>query len=428
MDTVIASETAAGVTAESIVGPWTRLPARTLVYSHVIPPHASGHATVLSRLFRNVHPDDYRLVTFDDLPDSFQNNQSGGRPLPARTRSYESQWSFAVPPGYPRTLTRARYARRLSAEIAITAVRMARLCRKEECRVIVATSGTMPRLPAAVVAARLAQVPLVLLIWDFWRFQEEEPFLRRLVSALEPAVYGAASAIAVPNELLADSIARVDGVRPVVIRNPVDDAAIDGAPDGSLFEHRPGPYRIVFSGQIYEAMSDAVINLMSALTDPGLDDVELHYYGPQTISDLNAIGVRGRIVCHPFVPPPDIYRVQREADALFLPLAFEGSLKDLIYSSSTTKLADYLASGRPIIVHTPPGAFPAWYARRHECGLVVDTPDPKALAKAIQLLRTDAALGHRLGGRGRERARADFSIERAQKDLVHLLATVLRRT
>ncbi len=43
---------------------------------------------------------------------------------------------------------------------------------------------------------------------------------------------------------------------------------------------------------------------------------------------------------------------------LLLTLAFEGDHKDLVYSSSTSKLADYLASGRPILVHAPPGCVP----------------------------------------------------------------------
>jgi glycosyltransferase involved in cell wall biosynthesis len=399
-----------------------RLPVRTLVYSHVIPPHASGHSTVLERLFRGIDPDGYRLITFDDIPDSFTNNQAGSPPLPARTRSYSSQWIFSVPSDY--RLKRVRYTRLLTTEIAKTARLMAQFCVEEQCQAIIATSGTMPRLPAAALAARLARVPLVLLIWDFWRYQETEPFLRHLVEILEPIVFRSAAAVVAPNELLADSIARLDGVRPVVIRNPIDNAAIEGVRDTLIDRPRSGPWRIVFTGQIYAAMTDAVVNLLTALESPELEDVELHYYGPQSAQELAVIGIKGRIVCHPFIPPPEVYSVQRSADALFLPLAFSGPLKDLIYSSSTSKLADYLASGRPILVHAPPGVFPAWYVRRHGCGLIVDVPDPKVLGQAIQLLQTDSALCRRLGRNGQDRAREDFSAERARRELVRVLEKV----
>ena len=399
---------------------WFRLPVRMLLTSTAFPPLTAGHAVVLDRLFRDLHPDDYRIVHFDDYADQ-ENLHSGWSALPAPTFRYPSDW-WQYLPDYP--LSYVRRLRQLVGTVASTARTLAKICSAEQCRAIVVTTGTLPRLPAAALAAKLARVPLILLIWDFWRYLELDPFHRWVAETLEPAVLRSAAAVVVPNEMLAESIARLTGVRSVIIRLPIDDAALLGQGADPPPRQDSNGFSVVFTGQVYMSMTDPFNRLLAALEEPGMEDVTVHYHGRQSKEVLDVIGVKGRYVPHAFVPPPAVYDVQRDADVLFLSLAFEGLHENLVYSSSTTKLADYLAAGRPILVHAPPGAFPAWYVRRHRCGLVIDTPDPKALARAIALLRQDEGLRLRLGRNALARARADFSIDEARRRLAQLLADV----
>jgi glycosyltransferase involved in cell wall biosynthesis len=51
-----------------------------------------------------------------------------------------------------------------------------------------------------------------------------------------------------------------------------------------------------------------------------------------------------------------------------------------------TKAVEYLASGRPILVHCPEHYFLARFFREHKCGLVVTERDPKALVDAVNRL------------------------------------------
>lgn len=397
---------------------FVRLPARALICSPVLPPHDSGQAVVLGRLFRAIHPEDYRLVAFGSHAGRAAEASSGMEPLPARTFRFDGVWG---PPGRS-PLQPVRDARRFAAETLRRALRLARLIRRERCRVLVASTGMLPSLPSAVLAARLANVPVVLQVFDHWRYQEVEPRQRRLAAWLEGPVLRAGDVVTVPNELLAESIVRLDGVEPVVVRNPVDDAALWGARAPVPWPAAPDQLRIVYTGQVYSAQLDGVKRLLAAIEEPGLEAARLHFYGLQSEADLEAMGLHGKLVCHPFVPPPAIYRVHQTADVLFLPLAFTGVHQEIIRTSSTTKFADYLASGRPTLIHTPPGAFPAWYAARHGCGLVLDAPDPGVLAAALRLLRRDAALRDRLGGNGLDRARADFSVAVARDGLVAAIA------
>ena len=59
-------------------------------------------------------------------------------------------------------------------------------------------------------------------------------------------------------------------------------------------------------------------------------------------------------------------------------------------------MPEYLAAGRPILVHAPSYSYVANYARKEGFGLVVDRLDSGLLRRAILDLKHDAKLCHRL--------------------------------
>lgn len=398
-----------------------RLPARTLVVTPVAPPHDSGQAIVLDRLLRNVHPDDYRLVVFS--MDGTLRQVRDVDPLPGRTVTIPATWREDVEA--QTLLEHVRAARHAAAEVTHRAKIIANIATAERCQVILATTGMLPSLPAAIIAGKMSGLPVVVQMFDHWQMQSVGRTGRSIGRLIEPSIVRSAAAVIVPNELLADIIQRHTGVRPVVIRNPIDDAALaDRIP--APWPRLPKELRIVYTGQVYDAQAEALARVVAALNEPRLSRARLHVYAHQSREDLAAFGVTGSITVHPFIPAPDIYRVHREADVLVLPLAFAGVFRDIIRGSSTTKLADYLASGRPTLVHAPKGSFPAWYAATHSCGLVVDTPSPTALAAALRLLVQDGNLRSRLGEAGLRMARAEFDAGVARRKLACVLGQVAR--
>ena len=83
-------------------------------------------------------------------------------------------------------------------------------------------------------------------------------------------------------------------------------------------------------------------------------------------------------------------------------------------------MAEYLASGRPVLVHAPRDSFVSWYFNRYECGLVVDRKDPAALSQAIWRLPDDADL-RRVGANAHTCAERDFSLEVTRSAFLRLL-------
>jgi len=151
--------------------------------------------------------------------------------------------------------------------------------------------------------------------------------------------------------------------------------------------------------------------------------LSLHAYTPRSQAELARAGVRGeRLVLHAPRGPSEIPAIQRGAGLLFLPLAFHSPYPELVRTSATTKMGEYMAARRPVLVHAPEDSFVSWYFREHRCGVVVDRDDPAALAVALAAVLADEASQAEMIERGWERVRSDFRVESARARLAEVLS------
>ncbi|HEX7295741.1 MAG TPA: glycosyltransferase, partial [Pyrinomonadaceae bacterium] len=135
-----------------------------------------------------------------------------------------------------------------------------------------------------------------------------------------------------------------------------------------------------------------------------------------------------RVIFHGHEPVSAMPDVQRRADILFLALAVNSPHPEIVKTAMPGKMGEYLASGRPILVHAPPDSFISWYFRHYECGVVVDENDPRQLATAINSILTDAALRERVCARARERALVDFDHLKERKRFFEVLERGISET
>ena len=150
---------------------------------------------------------------------------------------------------------------------------------------------------------------------------------------------------------------------------------------------------MVFTGAIYGAQADAIRRLIVALDDPALArlDSHVHLLSPMDRETVASFGIRpGQRVSLRSTSSAEALAVQRSSDVLFLPIAFDLT-PDQVRTASPSKMPEYLAAGRPILVHAPPDSYVARYAREHGFAEVVDEPDATALAHAVHRLATDDA-------------------------------------
>jgi glycosyltransferase involved in cell wall biosynthesis len=385
---------------------------KVAIVSHVLPPTWSGQSMILGRLLHGFDPDEYVLIRTMNLPieaDSF------AEPLPGRCYHLPDAWARM-----PWTTWRLHVAnvRNMAHTLRVRAHGIADVLRRECCDAVVAcTGGDMLDVPAAWLAARKTGVSFYPYFFDHWSQQSlGETWRRRLAQRAESRVLARAAVVIVPNEFLAQELAQRYSVQTAIVRNGCEIPPANPRSDDLPRD----PAEIVYTGAVYEANHDTFRNLVDAL-DLTAREASVHVYTAQTAEQLGDAGIAGPVDIHEHLPVREMPLVQQAADILFLPLAFNSPYPTIIRTSNPGKMGEYLAANRPILVHAPPDSFVAWYFRRHRCGEVVDTLDPRLLADALDRLLEDRAHRAKLASRARERAVADFDIRLARRAFAEVI-------
>lgn len=385
--------------------------------SNVLPPSETAHAAIIQRLLRDLDPESYCLLSSRDYVTDAGRDYTGRLP----GRYYHLSAPYQLTRGHRLGLMRERA--NLLLGVASRARHIARILRQERCdRVVVCTGGNeIYDFPAGYLASRLTGARFYAYLLDQYSHMVSyvlgDSFLRRF----EPLVMRGATAVIVPNEFMRDEVERRYGVKAVIIRNTCDVSAYEGVEAGET-EDDGGEVKIVYTGGVGSLHFDAFRNLLAALDSLGREDVRVHVYTAQPREVIESGGVGGpRIVLHEHEPVSAMPSIQKHADVLFLPLAFNSPYPDIVKTAAPGKIGEYLSARRPILVHAPADSFLAWYFREHGCGLVVDRDDPAELARALERLLSDGELRERLAASAWERARVDFDLPQAQAQFKELL-------
>jgi glycosyltransferase involved in cell wall biosynthesis len=211
---------------------------------------------------------------------------------------------------------------------------------------------------------------------------------------LEPRLIGNAEVIIVTNEGTGEFLRRRYGesFRLEIVRNsafPEDFEGLRTPPSGTP------PFNILFTGNVYWAQEGAVLNMIRAMDLLRDLPVELDLYCPQATASIRSAATGKPNVRLTSAPQSEMPRVQSEATLLFLPLAWGTDAPDIVATASPGKFTDYLASGRPMLVHAPDYSYIARYSRAHDVGIVVDRDDPGVLAGAVREFLRDPDCGAR---------------------------------
>ena len=387
-----------------------RLP-KIAVVTTAAPPSASGQARVLGQLIVPA-----RMAPPVYLTDQIQALEPGRE----RFGSYHSLGParFQLIAGANSPLLRGVNA---FGGLLLTAISRAneitKVLRNEPVKAIIGCTATPFDLPAAYLASRRLKVPFVAYLFDDPVYQWEPGIYRHLARFWEPIWGRGTAAYIVPNEVLAKDVrARNPKANISIVRNPVDLESFSTSSNEA--SERPADladsaWRLVYTGSVYSAQASAFRNLNTALNRLG-GQFKLDVYTSQPLEALAANGLDGPNVQHHAHAPQSVaLSVQRNAGILFLPLSFNSAIPEVILSSAPAKLGEYLAAGRPILVHAPSGSFVTELLREADAAVIVDTPNPDRLAEALGLIANDAALRDRITKNALNLAK-EFHVDRAR--------------
>jgi glycosyltransferase involved in cell wall biosynthesis len=307
------------------------------------------------------------------------------------------------------------------AAATLRAARIARIAKQERCNVIVGSTADIANLPAAFLAAKFASARFYAYLFDSYEYQWIRPIDRAVARRAARLIFPRAHGVIVPNEALRTEIAtRYGGVDATVVPNPFHCLSAEAVRSEYSCD---GTVTIAFFGAVYHVNAGAFCNLIAAMAMPGLERVKLCLYTAQTSEQLAAYGIVGeRVEIHAHIPPSEAASLQQSADILFLPYAFDSPVPEIIQTSAPSKMSDYLAAARPILVHARSDALVCNYFRNHGCGMVVDQNQPAALAAAISELIAHPHVGAELATRARQRARAEFDPDNSRKQFLSLIS------
>lgn len=292
-----------------------------------------------------------------------------------------------------------------------------RIMLDERCRVLVACSGDLLDIPAGAVAAQNVQAAFVPYFFDDYLYQWTS-WKRKVAHVFERKSMRTAASAIVPNEFLANEYYNRYGIECQIIRNP---CLVQQ--DSEICKQRgvSGRPKIVYTGSVYHAHYDAFRNLVSALALQPIV-AELHIYTAQSPEELNNFGIEGpQVHIWGHVSQAEALKVQKEADILFLPLAFLSDIHEVVRTSAPGKMGEYLSSGVPILVHAPPDSFMSWYFREHGCGVVVDSDDVRMLRHAIEQLCGEEHLRQQVCRAALRQSFADYSIDVSRSSFYEIL-------
>lgn len=392
--------------------------------SHVLPPSPSGQAVVLYRILSGVREDEYYLIHSRILPQG-ERNESNLFHLRAQYYSLPAEPTLSRPKYFG--LGRIRHIINLFLQIYVRAKNIANILRREPATTaLVACSGDFADIPAGSLAGRMLGLPFYAYIFDDYVFQwtGSQRWIAKLIA---PFIFKYSAGIIGPNEFICEEYQRRYGVKTTLVRNPCDKAELEKEPYIRTHSQN-SKIKIIYTGAIYHANFDCFGNLIQAIKSLQEYPLELHIFTAQTREQLESQGIQSeKIFIHSHVPYSEILEQQRKADILFLPLAFESPIQEVIRTSAPGKLGEYLASGRPVLAHVPANSFVAHYLEKNQCGLVASENDPPSLKGHILKLINDEGFRRAITHNARQRAQLDFDPQVARERLADFLSTSMHR-
>lgn len=377
------------------------------VLSHVLPPSPSGQAVILYRLLEKLSPEKYCLISHKNYRDP-HHNIHGSRRFPAKYYYLKPAFQLRRPSRFK--LSWLHFFLNTPLVIFSRAIQLKKILRQEHCKLLIACTGNLYDLPAAYLASKWFKVPFIAYIFDDYAYQWTG--ISRIISKwLEPRILKKAQGVIVTNEFAEKEYSRRYGIKSMIISNfcPIPNLEeLDKA--NAKFDQKH--VNIVYTGAVYHANYDAFHNIITAIKDLGRADIKLHLYTDQPQSQLRKEGIYGdMLVFHPHTNQPEIPIILRQADILFLPLAFNSPIPEVIKTSLPGKMSEYLSTGQAILVHAPEYSFVNHYFRTNRCGMVVGKNDLLILKEALRELISDRGLRKELGQNARTCAEKDFSME-----------------
>jgi glycosyltransferase involved in cell wall biosynthesis len=207
----------------------------------------------------------------------------------------------------------------------------------------------------------------------------------------EPVILQGAKRVLCMTEAMQHHYAEKYGIRTDLLPHCVAERDYLNAPVGLLPTRTP-KLTVLFTGAVSPQMNLDALKVLARASELLPQEFELLYCTSLEFPALVSLGIHSSRLQVRYVSREEVKRLQSMAHVLVAPLSHKNCSIDEVRTVFSTKLLEYLVSGRPIIIFAPEGSYHAESARKNGWGYVVTEDSPATLAAAIVKVGTDEAL------------------------------------
>ncbi|NNM58825.1 MAG: glycosyltransferase [Legionellales bacterium] len=392
---------------------------KLLIVTPVAPPSPTGQSIILERLFESWSTKNYCFLVTQESSSSA--NEKATVPIYSLISKNKTQKQYIKKSSAFFSKIKKKLSNALTFVFLLKKILF--IIKKEKISILICSTGDPLTFPASAIICKLKKIPLILYIFDDYIYQWPQPFIRKLAKLIEKPCVKLSSDIIVQNEFLAKIYHERYHIQPIVIHNKLSRKMTVATP--KTFE-MPGdiPIKIVYTGSIYYVHYDAFLNLTSYIKQSE-KKIELHIYTAQDEIQLKGIGItHENIFYHNYLPQDQIQAKLKQADLLFLPLSFLDENTNIVMTSAPGKMAEYMASGVPVLAHTPRDCFVNWYCKNYACALIADELSLSSLKQAFSILYSNPELLLQITINAIERVKIDFSSDSIDEKFKQILLKI----
>ncbi len=277
----------------------------------------------------------------------------------------------------------------------------------------------------SIVAAQIARGfngPVIYYAMDDLRGMESQRWFRGTGSGLLRELLERADAWMMISEALAleyEERYGIVGKRRAIVHNPVprDSVRAGGSPSKS-------PHRIAYAGSAWAMHLDAlfaIANAIRTLRAEGLAVELVLYMGREFWEAHRREWERCEAKNGGLLPYDELLERLGDAAYLLACVSFEKQYHHLARTSVQTKLTDYMAAGRPVLVCGPSDSACAKFVEQWNCGFVISATDNETIAQQLRRALEDHDAASAAAECGRAAVLEHFSCDAAHTKLSSLL-------
>lgn len=285
----------------------------------------------------------------------------------------------------------------------------------------------IPLKLARYFSKRYKDIPILLHYMDNWpqtryaEFSIQKVFYRKLHKLLLEIQNSNKVALVISEKMACEYDKRFSPVHHLVLMNSVQMNDSYGSSINNKYECKQNCVFFSYLGGLHLNRDKQLLEIQKGIADFNCTDtktaVKLRIYTSKKDRDRFETEFDSEITefCE-YVEHEKIFQEYKKADVLIHIESFDQDLIEFTKYSVSTKISEYMFSGKPILLYAPKEIAVYQYIEDCECG--VSVCDEFSMHKAIERLVSDSIYREQLGERGVKNALKKHTVEAAHQTLL----------